>query len=55
MDSIPSAEESDATLPALIAQAQAPRPKNVRPIMIIGAGGIVRDAHLPAYKNPASR
>jgi predicted dehydrogenase len=50
MDSIPSAEESDATLLALIAQAQAPRPKNVRPIIIIGAGGIVRDAHLPAYK-----
>ncbi len=26
-------------------------PKQKRPIYIIGAGGIVRDAHLPAYKN----
>jgi predicted dehydrogenase len=28
----------------------APRPRNPRPIISIGAGGIVRDAHLPAYK-----
>jgi predicted dehydrogenase len=26
-----------------------PRPKTPRPIVILGAGGIVRDAHLPAY------
>lgn len=26
-------------------------PKEKRPIYIIGAGGIVKDAHLPAYKN----
>jgi predicted dehydrogenase len=26
-----------------------PRPSRPRPIVIIGAGGIVRDAHLPAY------
>ena len=25
-------------------------PKNPRPIVILGAGGIVRDAHLPAYR-----
>jgi predicted dehydrogenase len=25
-------------------------PKNKRPIIIIGAGSIVNDAHLPAYK-----
>ena len=25
-------------------------PTNPRPIVIIGAGGIVRDAHLPAYR-----
>src|SRR5699024_6016948 len=25
-------------------------PESPRPIIIIGAGGIVRDAHLPAYK-----
>ncbi len=28
----------------------APRPKAARPIVVIGAGGIVRDAHLPAYR-----
>jgi predicted dehydrogenase len=27
-----------------------PMPSRVRPITIIGAGGIVRDAHLPAYR-----
>lgn len=27
-----------------------PRPKKLRPIAVIGAGGIVNDAHLPAYR-----
>ena len=27
-----------------------PMPKNALPLVIIGAGGIVSDAHLPAYK-----
>ncbi len=27
-----------------------PRPTNPKPIAIVGAGGIVRDAHLPAYE-----
>jgi len=27
-----------------------PAPSNPKPVLIIGAGGIVRDAHLPAYK-----
>jgi predicted dehydrogenase len=31
-------------------QVEAPRPRDPRPIISIGAGGIVRDAHLPAYK-----
>jgi predicted dehydrogenase len=31
-------------------QIDVPRPQNPRPIISIGAGGIVRDAHLPAYK-----
>lgn len=31
------------------ASAQPPLPKNPRPIVILGAGGIVRAAHLPAY------
>ncbi|PYX81787.1 MAG: oxidoreductase [Acidobacteria bacterium] len=30
--------------------AMAPHPRNPRPIISIGAGGIVRDAHLPAYR-----
>ena len=50
MVATPSADESNATLLGTIAKAQAPRPKNVRPVIIIGAGGIVRDAHLPAYR-----
>ena len=29
--------------------AAPPRPKTPRPIVILGAGGIVRAAHLPAY------
>lgn len=29
---------------------QWPRPRNPRPIVIVGAGGIVRGAHLPAYR-----
>jgi predicted dehydrogenase len=29
--------------------AAPPRPKNARPIVILGAGGIIRAAHLPAY------
>jgi predicted dehydrogenase len=29
--------------------AAAPRPKVVRPVVLIGAGGIAHDAHLPAY------
>jgi predicted dehydrogenase len=31
------------------AAAQPPRPKSPRPIVILGAGGIIRAAHLPAY------
>ena len=30
--------------------AKPPRPKTPLPIIVIGAGGIVRDAHLPAYQ-----
>ena len=30
--------------------AVAPKPKSARPIVMIGSGGIVRDAHLPAYR-----
>ena len=31
-------------------EVRAPRPKVARPIVMIGAGGIVNDAHLPAYR-----
>lgn len=34
---------------AVVLGAVAPRPKVARPIVLIGAGGIARDAHLPAY------
>jgi len=30
-------------------RAASPRPSNPRPIVVLGAGGIVRAAHLPAY------
>ncbi len=32
-----------------VAESAPPRPRQPRPIVIIGAGGIVRAAHLPAY------
>lgn len=32
------------------ARWQWPMPENPRPIIAVGAGGIVRDAHLPAYR-----
>lgn len=45
-----SSEHPSSSLLAAIAQVKQPRPKHVRPIVMIGAGGIVRSAHLPAYK-----
>jgi predicted dehydrogenase len=44
---------NDLHLKKLLNAARAtnlPRPKQPRPILIIGAGGIVRSAHLPAYE-----
>eukprot|EP00743_Colponemidia_sp_Colp-15_P002943 GILK01003183.1.p1 GENE.GILK01003183.1~~GILK01003183.1.p1 ORF type:complete len:358 (-),score=53.11 GILK01003183.1:90-1163(-) len=35
---------------ALVFQQEWPRPSAPRPVVIIGAGGIVRTAHLPAYR-----
>ncbi len=43
-------EAPSASLLAAIENVRQPRPKQVRPIVVIGAGGIVRAAHLPAYK-----
>ncbi len=34
----------------IVEHAHPPAPRNPRPIVIIGAGGIVHDAHLPAYR-----
>lgn len=33
-----------------VVQQTWPRPSRAKPIIIIGAGGIVKDAHLPAYR-----
>ena len=38
-----------ATLVSGLRQAW-PMPSTPRPITLLGAGGIVRDAHLPAYR-----
>ena len=38
-----------AQLRSVVARAQPPLPKTPRPIVVLGAGGIVRSAHLPAY------
>lgn len=43
-------ESSAAQLMRVAANAKAPRPRSPRPIVVIGAGGIVRAAHLPAYE-----
>lgn len=39
----------DAEYRRVVEQAVPPRPRAPRPIVILGAGGIVRAAHLPAY------
>jgi len=39
-----------ADLESLVANVRPPRPTTPRPIISIGAGGIVHDAHLPAYR-----
>jgi predicted dehydrogenase len=37
-------------LSKVMGEVRAPRPKVAKPIVMIGAGGIVHDAHLPAYR-----
>src|SRR5258708_23663750 len=46
----PTAESLDARIAAAVQTVRQPRTKQVRPIVVIGAGGIVRAAHLPAYE-----
>lgn len=36
-------------LEKIVREAAPPRPRAPRPIIMVGSGGIVRDAHLPAY------
>jgi predicted dehydrogenase len=43
-------ESKDELYSIAVKQAVPPRPKAVRPIVVLGAGGIVRAAHLPAYR-----
>src|SRR5256885_11188288 len=50
MPNPPTAESLDARITAAVQTVRQPRPKQVRPIVVIGAGGIVRAAHLPAYE-----
>jgi predicted dehydrogenase len=40
----------DSRIEAAVQSVRQPHPKRVRPIVVIGAGGIVRAAHLPAYE-----
>src|ERR1700723_1855273 len=40
----------DMDLQRVMREAAAPKPEVALPIVVIGAGGIVRDAHLPAYR-----
>src|ERR1700716_2275701 len=50
MSNPPTTETVEARIAAAVQTVRQPRPKQLRPIVIIGAGGIVRAAHLPAYE-----
>jgi predicted dehydrogenase len=50
MPNPPTAESLDSRITAAVQAVRQPRPKQVRPIVVIGSGGIVRAAHLPAYE-----
>ena len=50
MPNPPATESLEARILAAVQAARQPRPKQVRPIIVVGAGGIVRAAHLPAYE-----
>jgi predicted dehydrogenase len=43
----------DSRIEEALRSASSVTPKNPRPIIMIGAGGIVHDAHLPAYRRAA--
>jgi len=50
MANLAAPEAPDARILAAVQTVRQPHPKQVRPIIVIGAGGIVRAAHLPAYE-----
>jgi predicted dehydrogenase len=50
MTNAPATETLDTRIAAAVRKVQQPRPRQVRPVIVIGAGGIVRAAHLPAYE-----
>src|SRR5271167_4173916 len=41
--------KADSPVDEVVRGAASDIPRNARPIIIVGAGGIVHDAHLPAY------
>ncbi len=43
--------QADSRLDQVLRGCARVAPKNPRPIIVIGAGGIVHDAHLPAYRS----
>ncbi|HSU31777.1 MAG TPA: Gfo/Idh/MocA family oxidoreductase [Bryobacteraceae bacterium] len=43
-------DTTERYLDDLCEQARPPMPRRVRPVVIAGCGGIVKDAHLPAYR-----
>ncbi|GAC1426050.1 MAG: Gfo/Idh/MocA family oxidoreductase [Acidobacteriaceae bacterium] len=45
-----STSELDSRVLSALEASSLPRPRQPRPIIVIGAGGIVRAAHLPAYE-----
>src|ERR1700759_4339893 len=40
----------ESRIERMVQDAAPPLPKTARPIIVVGAGGIVHDAHLPAYQ-----
>ncbi|MGC1362104.1 MAG: Gfo/Idh/MocA family oxidoreductase [Silvibacterium sp.] len=43
-------EDLESRVQRAVREAAPPLPKTARPIIVVGAGGIVHDAHLPAYQ-----
>lgn len=50
MVTIPAWKRDNKSMKTLSDDTSFPLPRKTRPIVVIGAGGIVKDAHLPAYR-----